>query len=397
MGAMNVLEVTWWWGRTLLAVRHVDGVRAVDWMEGDGRTAWLAVRAGHVRVAVPAGARVARSDDADPATALRPGDAALASWHGQRVMVRWVAREPAAGAAPLRADLPFAASCAAVLGVSSLLALVASEAPAEEPPPPLARLAAVISRVGPTVRPPTKPPRPPRVASTVTAPRVHRPSGTRVRRPVDPARRERDRAAAMGAGVLGMLRGRGGALGAVLGGALGGDVNQALQGLGPGAVVAGDGSGFSSRGGGPGGGGTGVVGIGGLGDGTGRGPGGTGWPDGGGPHRAKVVGGCRDCAPQDGLGRDEVARVVRRHHARISYCYERELNGHPDLGGRVEARFSIGADGRVAHAEVGSTTLNHPPTEDCVLGVLRSMIFPRPRSGGEVAVNYPFLFQSAGR
>ncbi len=94
----------------------------------------------------------------------------------------------------------------------------------------------------------------------------------------------------------------------------------------------------------------------------------------------------------EGLGRTDVARVMRRNRARFKFCYERQLNRHPNLQGKLSIRFTIAPDGRVAKVALQESTLHNGDAEGCVQNVVGSLRFPKPRGGGVVVVSYPFLF-----
>jgi hypothetical protein len=91
-----------------------------------------------------------------------------------------------------------------------------------------------------------------------------------------------------------------------------------------------------------------------------------------------------------GLTADEIARVVRSRQNAIRACYERQLQRHPDLSGRIVIQWRIGPDGRVMGPRVRETTMRHGPVEDCIVRQVQAMQFPR--SPGTANVNFPFLF-----
>lgn len=97
--------------------------------------------------------------------------------------------------------------------------------------------------------------------------------------------------------------------------------------------------------------------------------------------------------PMGALSKAEIQGVIRANNKQIRYCYEKELAKNPSLAGMVKARFTIAADGTVAAAKVGESTLDSPEVEDCLIDHIQSWIFPKPR-GGVVIVNYPFKFTS---
>ena len=98
------------------------------------------------------------------------------------------------------------------------------------------------------------------------------------------------------------------------------------------------------------------------------------------------------------LDKSVVERVVRRHRAQIKYCYELELMRTPGLEGKLVMQWVIGPDGRVrsAKARTEGTTLANPALTRCIINKIRSWAFDKPRGGGVVVVNWPFLFKEAG-
>lgn len=159
-------------------------------------------------------------------------------------------------------------------------------------------------------------------------------------------------------------------------GALGGGSKQGGGGLGLGGVGT---KGF----GGGGGGGSGT----GFGKGTGAGLG-----AGNGPRNLSFETGDSDV--RGGLDRSEVDAVVRQNLAQIRFCYNRGLRSHPDLSGRVTSHFVIGSDGRVKTSNIKQSSLGVGSVEDCIKDKVAAWSFPKPRGGGEVTVNYPFLLRA---
>ncbi len=225
--------------------------------------------------------------------------------------------------------------------------------------------------------------------------------------------------AARGAGVLSLLRARGGAL-ASTGGQLA-DAFGAGDGRGPlleNQIGESYGvGGLSLLGTGRGGGGTGrgTVLSGSLGT-VGRGGGG-----GGGAGYGRGVGSWRStgsrfesegCIPSVVAGSAEarcggaerrcldkgmVRKVIRAHINEVRYCYLKELQSYPDgLDGRVTVRFEIQPSGRVSRSRVAATTLAIPTVGDCVSSAVARWLFPRTTGGATTLVTYPFYFRTAG-
>lgn len=102
-------------------------------------------------------------------------------------------------------------------------------------------------------------------------------------------------------------------------------------------------------------------------------------------------------AVDEGLTRDEVGEVIRRHLSEVRYCYESAMIRMPDIEGKLLTAFTINGGGAVRSADVKSSTLPDPRLDDCILRRLVTWRFPRPRGGVDVAVSYPFIFKTLGR
>lgn len=94
------------------------------------------------------------------------------------------------------------------------------------------------------------------------------------------------------------------------------------------------------------------------------------------------------------LDREIIQRVVRQHRREITYCYETELQKNRNLAGRVLVRFTISANGSVVSATTAETSMNNASVERCINDRIRRWVFPEPKGGGIVIVNYPFNFSS---
>ena len=97
------------------------------------------------------------------------------------------------------------------------------------------------------------------------------------------------------------------------------------------------------------------------------------------------------------LDKDLVRQVIRENVGKVRFCYEESLQHNPSLAGKVAVRFVIGRDGQVRSASVDDgSTLSDAALSACLLSRVRGLVFPAPKSGGEVTVRYPFVFKSAG-
>jgi hypothetical protein len=161
------------------------------------------------------------------------------------------------------------------------------------------------------------------------------------------------------------------------------------------------GFGFGRSGFGPGGGGTGwgTIGTGrygtiGHGSGTGSGYG-VGGGRGGMRGRTAAVPTVAIGQPnaQGDLDKAIIRRYIKRNQQKIQYCYEKELLAKPNLSGTVMTNFLITPNGNVS-SSTGSGV--DPNVANCVAEVIRNIEFPKPKGGGNVQVNYPFIFRLGG-
>lgn len=114
------------------------------------------------------------------------------------------------------------------------------------------------------------------------------------------------------------------------------------------------------------------------------------------PTRAARVPHLRSSGPEvrGSLDPALIRRVVRRHTNETRHCFERALQSHPNLEGRVEAQFIISPNGTVTAANIHGSTLRHRATEACVLDVVRRMSFPATPNGNISIVTYPWAFSA---
>ncbi len=110
-----------------------------------------------------------------------------------------------------------------------------------------------------------------------------------------------------------------------------------------------------------------------------------------------IIGGATYTEPTktEGLTREQVMKVVQKHHAQIQQCYERSLMDDATLAGRAEFEWEISAKGKVIVGSVGvkETTLkNGEKLIDCVKGVFLGMSFPSAKNGSSTTptIGLPF-------
>jgi len=198
------------------------------------------------------------------------------------------------------------------------------------------------------------------------------------------------------------LFGEKGGVAQLFGAESGGALAAALGGLDGARVASGFGTGgMGLRGGGPGGGG---IGVGTLGTGRigtrGRGSGDAGYGSGEGGLGAKTD---RDVTMTQGtpvilgsLDPEIIRRIVREHASQIRYCYESELTRTPGLLGKIVMKWVINGEGRVMQAQVADTQMKNANVENCLATKVKTWLFPKPKGGGMVIVNYPFVFKQGG-
>ena len=103
----------------------------------------------------------------------------------------------------------------------------------------------------------------------------------------------------------------------------------------------------------------------------------------------------RAVGAQGSIDKDRVAKVINEHLQEVRACYEKELLKTPSLGGKVSLEWSIDTSGKVTTARTKSSTMNNAGVESCILGRIKTWVFP-PARGGHVIITYPFQFNSVG-
>lgn len=94
------------------------------------------------------------------------------------------------------------------------------------------------------------------------------------------------------------------------------------------------------------------------------------------------------------LNRCTIDSYVRKSVGDVKKCYEKGHEKNPKLEGRVVINMVIAASGDVSSAKVQRSTLGDAEVENCVAGVIKKIRFPKPKGGGIVIVNYPFVFKT---
>ena len=86
--------------------------------------------------------------------------------------------------------------------------------------------------------------------------------------------------------------------------------------------------------------------------------------------------------------RGNIGKVVKRRAGSFRFCYEKELQLHPELKGGITVRFTIGLGGGVTSAAIAKSSLGNRRVEACVLSKFKGMRFAKP-DGGVCVVNWP--------
>jgi hypothetical protein len=129
---------------------------------------------------------------------------------------------------------------------------------------------------------------------------------------------------------------------------------------------------------------------------NGRGSGNAGYGTGGlGKHAGtKIVsGGSEELIPGT-IDRNAILRVIKANERVIKACYERQLNSHPDLNGKLVIGWSIGEQGHVVATSTKSNDLGNREVAECIMSHLKTWTFPEPPAGQVVDVAYPWVFSN---
>lgn len=105
--------------------------------------------------------------------------------------------------------------------------------------------------------------------------------------------------------------------------------------------------------------------------------------------------GAIETVTEGGLDRDVIDSIVKKRKARIRLCYERQLNFKPSLAGKVTVHFVIGKSGNVLSSSIAEDTMKSAEVNGCIIEEVKTWIFPAPKGGTLVNVDYPFVFESS--
>lgn len=100
-------------------------------------------------------------------------------------------------------------------------------------------------------------------------------------------------------------------------------------------------------------------------------------------------------APHGSLPAEVVRDTVREAMPYLRFCFEWQLDRHPELAGRVTMAWTIQPDGTVTDSNVMEDALGDDTVLRCFRGVIGRLEFPPPEGGGTVEVHYPFVLDGA--
>ena len=88
---------------------------------------------------------------------------------------------------------------------------------------------------------------------------------------------------------------------------------------------------------------------------------------------------------------DAVTRAIEPHAAAIEDCYADNVGRRKWLGGGIELRWDVAADGALAQVRLVHSDLGAWKIEKCVLDIARQLSFGKPK-GGKAHVSAPLSF-----
>ena len=104
-------------------------------------------------------------------------------------------------------------------------------------------------------------------------------------------------------------------------------------------------------------------------------------------------------APADGKApetrtMDVIRKLVMDNRKAARKCYDDARKDNKDLKGDVVIHFVLDPEGKVKKAELNQerSSLKSPQVVDCVIGVIKSISFPKSSRAMETSTNYPFNF-----
>ncbi len=90
---------------------------------------------------------------------------------------------------------------------------------------------------------------------------------------------------------------------------------------------------------------------------------------------------------------DAVTRAIEPHATALEACYADHVGRRRWLGGGIELRWDVGADGALTSVRLTHSDLGAWKVEKCVLAIARQLAFGKPK-GGKAHVSAPVAFSS---
>jgi hypothetical protein len=95
------------------------------------------------------------------------------------------------------------------------------------------------------------------------------------------------------------------------------------------------------------------------------------------------------------LDPDQIEEALAPHAEALQGCYLDQVGKRRWLGGKVELKWDLAADGTLTAVRLAWSDLGAWPIEQCLLGVARGIAFPAPR-GGPADFTIPLEFSARG-
>ena len=98
--------------------------------------------------------------------------------------------------------------------------------------------------------------------------------------------------------------------------------------------------------------------------------------------------------PNETETRAGIRASVESKVGEVEECYSKILNDSPQTQGKVVVQWTIGDGGKVVDASIKSTELHSQQLEDCLVGKVKTWVFPAPPNGQLQVISYPFMFRA---
>lgn len=95
-----------------------------------------------------------------------------------------------------------------------------------------------------------------------------------------------------------------------------------------------------------------------------------------------------------GIGNATIDLAIKEKLPAIDACYQKHGQ---NKSGTVRSSFVISKTGEVSGAWIRASTLASQETEECLVGILKGVKFPKPEEEKIVEVEYPFHFRPKRR